>query len=246
MDKTYFCDMEFKVSDAENGVGLISGYGARTGNKDLHGDVIEKGAFVDVASSNIPMLREHDPNQLIGLWHMGVEKDQGFWVEGKIDLEDDDAKKAHRQAKAGLLKGLSIGFLPDRKSVVWDLENGIRKIVKIKTLFEVSLVVIPANPRAQIQNVKSITDTLFTPRMFERFLKHEKNLSAQQAKTLTNEFKKFIQGNINLDEDEIEREADTEMAKDAGELNDMLRSFAIKRDADEIATMLKSTHLRIA
>jgi hypothetical protein len=78
-------------------------------------------------------------------------------VNGSMVMADPAAQRAYAHLKAGSIKGLSIGFdLPPESSgkVSYD-SNGVRTLREIR-LFEVSLVAIPANPRAQITSVKSL------------------------------------------------------------------------------------------
>ena len=77
--------------------------------------------------------------------------DSGIFITAKIAKDSglDYVERAWKQVKSGLLRGLSIGFRPD-KAVPG------RKGTKFLSydLFELSLVTIPANAEAGIATVK--------------------------------------------------------------------------------------------
>lgn len=234
--ETFFCDVEFK---ADGDSGIVSGYAAVTGNVDRGGDIIEPGAFKGI-SAPFPMLREHNPSQLIGLWSTAEEKPKGLFVQGQIDMEDIEGKRAHRQAKGQLIKGLSIGYQSDYKTNSYNADTGVRTINKIKAVYETSLVAIPMNPRAGLTSVKGI-DTQFTPRAFERFLMAEKKMSAKEAKSMAFQFKQFVlQLEAGDDDEDDVRDAivRNDLSKSADDFSTMLKSFSFAREAESLIDSL--------
>ncbi len=146
-----YLQMELKET-AEDGT--FSGIASVYGVEDLDGDVIDKGAFTKTISENptIPILWQHDPSEVIG--EGTVKEWQGkILVNGRLDMADPVAQKAHAKMKNKLIKGLSIGF-STIKSAWEDIEGrSIRHISELK-LWETSIVTFPALPSAQVTRVK--------------------------------------------------------------------------------------------
>lgn len=141
--------VEFDAKTEEDGT--ITGYGARFDIKDLGGDIILPGAFTKSLKERMPkMLWQHDMRDPIGVWEEASEDDRGLAVKGRINLEVQRGREAHSLAKQGAVGGLSIGFIPinpDRKA-------DQRQIREAK-VFEVSLVTLPMQPEANIQEIKN-------------------------------------------------------------------------------------------
>jgi HK97 family phage prohead protease len=134
----------------ENGEfeGFLSVYGV----KDLVGDIVEKGAFSKTISEHagvVPLLWQHKTDAPIGTLELS-DREDGLWVKGKLLLDVQQAKEAYALIKAGVIKGLSIGFEAVRKQ----MEEGVRRLKEVK-LWEGSIVTFPALPIAQIATVKS-------------------------------------------------------------------------------------------
>ena len=153
MYKSYSLDIKEFTDE-----GTFCGYGAVFDNVDDHGDVILPGAFTKTISKKTPvMLWQHSSSQPIGVYENIKEDNIGLWVEGRLLLDIPKAKEAHILLKNRAIRGLSIGYVP----VAWEWEsrddNYIRKLKEID-LWEVSLVTFPANPKALIDDVKSIKE----------------------------------------------------------------------------------------
>lgn len=187
-----FAPFEVKFADGAE-VGTFSGYGAVFGNVDSYGDVIEKGAFRETLreakkSKQWPsMLLQHggwglDADSLmpVGVWTEMEEDDIGLRVEGRL-ADTTRGREAHTLLKMQprpALNGLSIGYV----AKAWELgtkpDEPRRRLKKID-LFEVSLVTFPANPKARVGDVKSMTI-----RDFEAALRDALGLSAADAKRI--------------------------------------------------------------
>ena len=77
-----------------------------------------------------------------------------------------------------VVNGLSIGFVTREDS--FDKVTGVRTLKKID-LWEVSIVTFPANPAAQISNVKSAVEALETLAEAERYLRDSGGFSKSAA-----------------------------------------------------------------
>jgi hypothetical protein len=148
--------------------GEFSGYGAYYGNKDAHGDVIAAGS-----SSNSleewkergkwpPMLLQHggfgigaDDMLPIGEWTHMEENNRGLKVDGRLfAMNTERGQYVYEGLKSGVLDGLSIGFRVRAEEVG---EKPGERIIKDIDLWEVSVVTFPANTRARVTTVKSLT-----------------------------------------------------------------------------------------
>lgn len=121
---------------------------------DLGGDLIEPGAFTKTIEENagaVPMLWQHDTTQPIGTLQL-KETAEGLAVKGKLILTVQRAREAYDLLKAGVIRGLSIGYkaIADKTKFV----KGVRHIAEIK-LYEGSVVTFPMLPIAQVTNVKA-------------------------------------------------------------------------------------------
>lgn len=149
------------VEDSDGArAGVFEGLASTFGERDLLDDVIEPGAFRDVARNlrGIKMLWQHDATQPIGVWEDIRETDRGLFVRGRLILDVHRAFEAWALLKARAVDALSIGFRiaePDRDQEI-DPESGARRIKRLD-LWEVSIVTFPANPNARVQRVKGLS-----------------------------------------------------------------------------------------
>jgi len=170
--------LEVKALDAD-GEGVIEGYASVFGGApDLVGDIVAKGAFTDTLAlhekeGTMPlMLWGHDSSQPpIGSWNEIAEDRKGLWVKGQLDLEDTLAQRVHRALKRKAMKGLSIGY--ETKASEPDAKRPGVRILTSVDLWEASIVNFPAQRRAAVDNVKSLTSAGALPSLseFEEFLR---------------------------------------------------------------------------
>lgn len=134
--------------------GEITGYGSIFGERDDYGDVVLAGAFKktlrEKRGAPIPMLREHNPREVIGVWTEYVEDDRGLKLKGKIETGVVAGSEARTLVLARALSGLSIGY----NTVRADDDEAGRQLKELK-LWEVSLVTFPALVSAHIDAVKA-------------------------------------------------------------------------------------------
>lgn len=144
------------ASEADNN-GKISGYGSIFGNTDSYNEIVMKGAFAKTLNSmrpkQIKMLWQHDAAQPIGYWD-GLKEDQiGLSGDAIMPLDIPSVKEAYQKAKAGLLDGLSIGYMVRKGG--FEILDDNTTLLKDLDLKEISLVTFPANPLAIVSNVKN-------------------------------------------------------------------------------------------
>lgn len=154
--------------------GYFSGYGSVFDVVDDWDDVIIRGAFAATLQKKTPvMLWQHDSAEPIGVYERVREDDIGLWVEGRLLLELEKGREAHILLKNRAIRGLSIGFLP--LAWEWETRDNVRvRVLKDIDLWEVSLVTFPANPKAVVDEVKTV-------RGLENFLR-DAGFSRSEAK----------------------------------------------------------------
>jgi HK97 family phage prohead protease len=156
----YTQDFTLKLKALDD-AGTFTGYGSTYGgDPDLAGDVIEAGAFtqsIKQQGNGYPLLWAHRTDEPIGIAKVSDDP-KGLKVDGTLVLGDPAAQRAYTHLKAGSIKGLSIGYsLPYGEGKITYGDDGTRTLKEIH-LHELSLVAIPANPKAQVTAVKSLVD----------------------------------------------------------------------------------------
>ncbi len=129
---------------------------ATTPTPDRVGDIVEpKGAVFELP---IPLLWQHDPRQPIGHVTEAKVTNDGIEVKCVMAKVDEDGKlkerldEAWQSIKAGLVRGLSIGF----KDIEYSRIGDTYSYRYLKWLWlELSAVTIPANGDCSIQGIKS-------------------------------------------------------------------------------------------
>jgi HK97 family phage prohead protease len=148
----------FEVKSADDKSGLIEGI-ASTINTDRQGDIMEpKGA---VFSLPMPLLWQHDAKSPIGHVIAASVTDAGIKIKAQIArgvLPEID--RAWALIKAGLVRGLSIGFHGLEAESIKAGSGGINigggTRYKRWSWLELSTVTIPANSEANITTIKNI------------------------------------------------------------------------------------------
>ena len=154
---------EFALIKSADDAGTISGYFSTYDRiPDSYGDVIAKGAFTETIRKRkesghpFPLCWNHDLNQIIG----SVDPD---------DIEDTDkgplmtasffntplAQEKREIVKSGVVYQFSFAY-DVREAAQVTLEDGTKanELQKLD-LFEVSIVPVPANPRAEVTDIKA-------------------------------------------------------------------------------------------
>lgn len=137
--------------------GTFEGLASTYGNVDLGGDIVEPGAFyktIQDKGGNFPILWQHNSDKPIGIGKVS-DSANGLVIKGELVLESPTAREAYALLKAGVLKGLSIGYDKVRDEV----KGAVRHLTELK-LWEVSLVTFPMNEMAMVSAVKNQKDFL--------------------------------------------------------------------------------------
>jgi HK97 family phage major capsid protein/HK97 family phage prohead protease len=135
---------------------MISGV-ASTPEPDRMGDIVEP---LGVTYKNpLPLLLYHNSQKPVGQVRFktptkdGIEFEATLPTVAEAGTVRDRIEEAWQSIKAGLLAGVSIGFRSIEEAFI--KETGSFRFLKTEIL-ELSLVAIPANPDATIQQIKSL------------------------------------------------------------------------------------------
>jgi HK97 family phage major capsid protein len=139
---------------------VITGW-ATTPEPDRRGDVIEP--FGVKFQNPLPLLLYHDREKPVGRATFAAPTAGGIAFEAELPrvLEAgplrDRIEEAWQSIKAGLIFGVSIGFraLGDVGRSIQELASGGLRFLDTEVV-ELSLVTVPANPRATIATIKSL------------------------------------------------------------------------------------------
>jgi uncharacterized protein len=143
-----------KASDAGVFEGALSTYG---GTPDRVGDVVQPGAFrktLQESGGIVPLLLNHDPAKQVGVLQLS-DSPNALVASGKFNLDSTLAKDAFSQLKFNLAHGLQAGMSIGYRTVKSFVKDGVKYLTELE-LFEGSLTMFPANPRATVQTVKRL------------------------------------------------------------------------------------------
>jgi len=134
---------------------IVEGYASNFGNKDSHGDIIQKGAFSKTLKENksrIKMLWQHNLQEPIGKPLEMFEDEKGLYTQTKIS-QTDIGKKVMILAKDGVINEMSIGYYPIKEKYEESAQANMIKEIK---LLEYSVVTIASNEMATLTDVKHL------------------------------------------------------------------------------------------
>lgn len=158
----------FNVEVKEDEGGSITGY-ASTFDRvpDAYGDVIAPGAFKETLlrwqelGKPIPLLFGHrtdDPFMNIGAVESAEEDERGLKFTAKLDPDNPNAQYSRKLLTEGRIHQFSFAF-DVQEAGVTTLDDGTKaNELRKLDLFEISLVPIPANQFATVEEVKAWAD----------------------------------------------------------------------------------------
>lgn len=159
MKDNFFLKVDVKTILREDAGDFIFEGVATTSNPDREHDILEhKGAFWH--SDEIPLLMHHAQSLPVGVVRLFQAEDGIRYIARIANPAGDDTdfgqrrKSAIAQIKSGVIRGVSIGYLPQPGSVKRLTPVG-RRISRFEVV-ELSLVSVPANRDATIREIKSI------------------------------------------------------------------------------------------
>jgi hypothetical protein len=226
MEKANF-NLRVKAIDE---TGKFTGIGAVYNNVDLGGDRILPGAFTKTleAGKQLPLLWQHNPSDPIGTVKV-TDSAQGLMVEGQLLLSDPTAAKAYSFLKAGIIKGLSIGYDTIKAAFV----DEVRELKELK-LWELSVVTFPMNESAFVTGIKAMSDD-DRAKHFKAIDTHRKAIDKHQ-RAIRESLKCLFDG---IDDDPGDEDDDPELleSESDGEMSMIIAEMkALTEQANELAS----------
>ena len=149
------------IKSVDEGTGQISGYFSTYDRiPDSYGDVVAPGAFTDTIKAReesghkFPLCWNHDPNQIIGQVDTIEDTEKGPLMTASF-FNTPLAQEKREIVKSGVVYQFSFAY-DVREAAQVTLEDGTKanELQKLD-LFEVSIVPVPANPRAEVTDIKA-------------------------------------------------------------------------------------------
>jgi len=162
------------ASDMPNGG--IEGWLAVYGNVDQDGEVIDKGTFAKSiketvnGGAGVPLMTRHfrdggDVSDAVGTIFEARETDKGLWIKARF-ASTPDAQEVRTKMQEGIVRGLSVGFMPIRWEWVKDDpddegEDGeVTLHFKEAKLAEGTITLRPSNIEAHATSAKEDAERL--------------------------------------------------------------------------------------
>lgn len=236
----------FKAAFEETDGGKVRAYASTFDREpDAYGDVIAKGAFTETlekwreSGKPIPLLWGHDtadPYSNIGACYDYGEDERGLWFEAAFDADNERAQYVRKLAAEGRVYQCSFAYeILQAGEVTLDGGRKAYELQKLE-LFEISIVQIPANQHATIEDVKAgIADTM---EQTAAAIKAGRRNSAKDTDELRRiadaaaEITETVNGllsdtNTDPDDGDDKREGDTEGAKSQADMVSAYRQALI-------------------
>ena len=124
-----------QISDIDENLGIVKGYGSVFGNKDSDNDVIEKGAYRRTIKNNgsrVKYLYQHDITKPIGKMKELYEDEKGLVFVAEVP-KTTFGNEVLELMKYGVIDENSVGIMPVKKD--YD-EDGVR-VIKEAKLYEI-------------------------------------------------------------------------------------------------------------
>ena len=152
---------EFALIKSADDAGTISGYFSTYDRiPDSYGDVVAPGAFTDTIKAReesghkFPLCWNHDLDQIIGQVDTIEDTEKGPLMTASF-FNTPLAQEKREIVKSGVVYQFSFAY-DVREAAQVTLEDGTKanELQKLD-LFEVSIVPVPANPRAEVTDIKA-------------------------------------------------------------------------------------------
>lgn len=141
-------------------------------------EVVEKSAFDDADLSDVIMQYNHEGRVFARVSNGTLEvtpKDEGLFISANLG-GTELGRGLYEEIRGGYTDKMSFGFIVDDDE--WDSseEDGVtietRRITKVRKVFDVSAVSLPANPQTAIEateaSIRNLTDGVISRILAER------------------------------------------------------------------------------
>ena len=166
--------------------GTISGYFSTYDRiPDSYGDIVAPGAFIDTVKARkksghpFPLCWNHDLDQIVGYIDPDdiKETEKGPFMEKAVFFDTALAQEKRALVQSGVVYQFSFAY--DIEDAAWihldDEDNTEVYELRKLNLYEVSIVPIPANPRAEVTDIKTAV---------EEYVKAGRRNSAKDAEAI--------------------------------------------------------------
>jgi len=182
-------------ADSDMKQGIVSGYFAMFGNKDLDGDVIEPGAFSKTVMERGPQgkqlikyLLDHDKNKVVAKITNLYEDEKGLRYEAKIGSHAA-GQDFQKMIESELINQHSFGFRTIKEQYDADSKANLIKEVM---MYEGSAVqFLGANPETTFIDLKSEQDAFNYLERLEKFVKTS-DATDETLEKLENQLKSLL------------------------------------------------------
>jgi HK97 family phage prohead protease len=183
-------------TDSDMKQGIVSGYFAVFGNKDLDGDVIEPGAFTKTVMERGPQgkqlikyLLDHDKNKVVAKITNLYEDNKGLRYEAKIGTHSA-GQDFQKMIESELINQHSFGFRTIKEQFDQEAKANLIKEVM---MYEGSAVqFLGANPETTFIDLKSEADAFEYLDRLEKFVKTS-DATDETIKKLENQLKSLLE-----------------------------------------------------
>jgi len=183
-------------ADSDMKQGIVSGYFAVFGNKDLYGDVIEPGAFTKTIQERGPAgkqlikyLLDHDKNKVVAKITNLHEDQKGLRYEAKIGSHAA-GQDFQKMIESELINQHSFGFRTIKEQ--FDQEANAN-LIKEVMMYEGSAVqFLGANPETTFIDLKSEADAFEYLTRLEKFVKTS-DATDETLEKLENQLKSLLE-----------------------------------------------------
>jgi HK97 family phage prohead protease len=183
-------------TDSDTKQGVVSGYFAVFGNKDLDGDIIEPGAFTKTVMERGPQgkqlikyLLDHDKNKVVAKITNLYEDNKGLRYEAKIGSHAA-GQDFQKMIESELINQHSFGFRTIKEQ--FDQESKAN-LIKEVMMYEGSAVqFLGANPETTFIDLKSEADAFEYLSRLDKFVKTS-DATDETLEKLENQLKSLLE-----------------------------------------------------
>lgn len=182
--------INFKVKNIiqtnDDGIKEIIGIANKYNVVDYHGDITDENSFIETIKNTpaVPLLWGHEHKNPIGIAYLESKKD-GLWAKMQINTNITIGKEAYeiskQMQKSNRPMQLSIGYTTIETEDK-EIKGNIVRYLKQVEVNEVSLVPLGANPKSEVQEIKS---------------KNTNDFNILQKEILNLEIEEILQGDEN-------------------------------------------------
>ena len=183
-------------TDSDMKQGIVSGYFAMFGNKDLDGDVIEPGAFSKTIMERGPQgkqlikyLLDHDKNKVVAKINNLYEDNKGLRYEAKIGTHAA-GQDFQKMIESDLINQHSFGFRTIKEQ--FDQESKSNRIKEVMMYEGSAVQFLGANPETTFIDLKSEEDAFEYLTRLEKFVKSS-DATDETLEKLENQLKSLME-----------------------------------------------------